>query len=177
MRRVRFATLAFVSATLLAVVACGGDGGGESVTPYPETFEIPTRVTTATSTDATTPPATSTGGPGIPNEGGEAPIFWRTADDFASVMAGQPYTVLFRITNGYDEPALSVTATCVSCDDGEQQTVTFEGQNSPPFPAGSDLPGSYYPMNIVVPVAGQWELLVRADADEVTIPIDVAPAP
>jgi hypothetical protein len=69
-----------------------------------------------------------------------------------------------------------VDATCASCE-GAQQTVTFEGLNSPPFPAGSDLPGSYYPMNIVLPVEGRWELTVQAGADQVTIPVDVQPAP
>lgn len=147
--------LAFALATglLAGAVACGGGSSGDPA-------ETPGR---------TTPIATPAN---VPNESGEAPIFWRTADDFQSVVAGQPYTVLFRITDGYDEAALTVQAVCRSCAGG-RQTVTFEGLNSPPFPPGSDLPGSYYPMNLVLPIADRWYLTVQVGTDEVTIPINV----
>ena len=139
----------------IAIVSCG-----ESASPAEPT------------TSGGTPAATSAD---VPGEGGEAPIFWRTADNFASLTAGQPYKMLVRITNGYDEPELIVTAVCPFCEGG-RQTVAFEGVNSPPFPAGSDLPGSYYPINLVFPEVDRWHLTVKAGSDEVTIPLDVRPA-
>ena len=160
----RLLAFALASVALLAGVAACGDGGGSPPSPT-ATFGQPT--------PGYTPIATASG---VPNESGQAPIFWRTADDFASIIANQPYTVLFRITNGYNGPSIDVEGTCTSCAGG-RQTVTFEGLNSPPFPAGSDLPGSYYPMNIVLPAEGQWELTVQAGADQVTIPVDVKADP
>jgi hypothetical protein len=170
-RSLKLFACALASITLVAFALACGDSES-SVEPYPETFELPTSAATPT-TISPSPVGTDLSGP---NEGGQAPIYWRTADNFASVVAGEKYLVNFRIANGYDESALSVTATCVSCRAGEQEELTFPGQNSPPFPAGSDLPGSYYPMNMVFPIAGQWEITVRAGADSVTIPVDVKAA-
>lgn len=148
------------TALVAAAVACGG---GPSGNPY---------ATAGRATGAAGPVAT---GSGVPNESGEAPVFWRTVDDFQSVVVNQPYTVLFRITGGYAEPKLIVEAVCRSCPGG-RRTVTFEGLNSPPFPAGSDLPGAYYPMNLIFPIADRWYLTAQVGADEVTIPINVKAA-
>jgi len=156
MRHYRLLTALAICGAFLLITSCGsGD--------YDDT------TATGTSSEATAARG--------PNEGGDAPIFWRTADDFASVVVGQPYTVLFRVTNGYDAETLDVMASCFVCGTpGQTQSVTFQGQNSPPFPEGSDLPGSYYPMNIVLPSDGQWQLFVGAGADEVNIVVVVAPA-
>jgi hypothetical protein len=100
-------------------------------------------------------------------------VFWRTADDFASVVKQTPYLVVFRIEGGFDEPSLTVTATCVDCASPDEQT--FLGTNSPPV--GEDAPGAYYPVSMTFPRAGKWELTVLAGADEVTVPVVVQPAP
>jgi hypothetical protein len=161
-RLVLVATLAIVGA---GAAAC--DDGGE---PYSAGIGTPTVQTSATpqTTDVTaaTPVPTSPNGP---NENGNAPIFWRTTDNFESVVAGKAYLVLFRIESGYDEPSLSVSTTCTDC---AADDVTFVGTNSPPI--GQDTPGSYYPISFSFPQAGQWELKVHAGDDEVVIPVNVA---
>lgn len=141
----------------------------------------PTVTSIETSTTGPVSPAPTTAGPvtagptaaGGPNEDGQPPVFWRTADGFTSVVEGAPYLVVFRIDVGFDEPSLTVTAVCTDCPDSDEQT--FAGTNSQPV--GEDAPGAYYPINLTFPHAGSWELTVLAGVDVVTIPVRVAAAP
>ncbi len=102
------------------------------------------------------------------NEGGGAPIFWRTADGFASVRADESYKVLLRITSGYDEETISLVA--VRKGDGEEIQITSNRAD----PVGEDLPGSYYPTFLLLSEPGTWELTIVAGADEATIQFEVA---
>jgi hypothetical protein len=152
-----------LSALLLLVAASAcGDGGEPSGALTAPAGPQPS------ATSAVTPAASAPTASG-PNESGSAPIFWRTADNFQTVVVGEPYLVLFRITNGYDETSLTVSGSCTDCEAGD---ITSVGTNSPPI--GQDAPGSYYPMNLTFPEAGSWELTVRAGADDVVIPLEVA---
>jgi hypothetical protein len=156
----RYAGLVLAVAGALAIATACGDGAGSRATPPPT---------------ATAPGGTATPSPGAtapaPNESGREPIFWRTEDAFASLQAGRAYKVLFRITNGYAEPELSVTATCQSCAaPSERQPIEFVGQRAEP--GANETPGSYYPMNIDLPYAGQWEIVVAAGGDTARISAD-----
>ena len=169
-RIIQFITSALVAASIIAAAAACGDGSdgpaGTTSTPGLQATSAATPTTTSPS-----PFATAFSGP---NEGGQAPVFYRTADNFASVVAGQPYKVLFRITNGYAEPALNVTATCTSCPSSPTPQALSGVMVQP---VGEEAPGSFYPTNLLLPVEGHWELTVHAGADQVTIPVDVQPAP
>jgi len=138
--------------SLLALAACGdGNGYGDSddnVAP------------TATAIVATPTP--------FPTEAGADPVFWRTTDNFASLAAGTEYKVVFRITNGFAEQTLTVAADRIAGG----QPIEFEGNLV--TPVGGEASGSYYPVTILLPQPGAWELTVQAGADEVTIPVDVA---
>lgn len=175
-RSLKLLACALASVALLAVAAACGDSGGSSPNPT-ATLERPATSTTPGATSTTpaqsTPIATAAG---VPNESGEAPIFYRTADDFASVVAGQQYKMLLRITNGYAEPTITVDAVCTTCrSPNETPTATLSGFNV--TPVGEDAPGSYYPVDVRLPRAGHWELTVQAGADQVTIPVDAKAAP
>jgi len=139
---------------LLALAACddGGYGGGgnDSVAP------------TATSAAAGATPTP------FPSESGAEPVFWRSEDNFASLAAGTEYKAVFRITNGYEEDTLTVVADRAAGG----QPVEFTSNRV--VPAGGDAPGAYYPMTILLPQPGAWQLTVTAGDDEVTIPVDVA---
>jgi hypothetical protein len=158
MRRALLVTTICALAALAFACGDGGDGGDPlDVTPFP------------TATEGVPETATPSG----PNEFGEAPVYWRTLDDFASLQAGAPYTVLFRVTNGYAEPTLTITAKCLDCESpSERQPVEFEAPFSPPV--GEDAPGSYYPVNITLPFPGQWELSIVTGDTETTIPVEAA---
>lgn len=165
----RLAVLLVLSALLLAACGSGGgndySSGGKTRTPEAETSTPTSRIPA--------PFATEFSGP---NEGGQAPIFWRTADNFASLTVDQPYKVLFRVDNGYAEPALSVTGVCSDCRDvTEPSTITLTGTKV--TPVGEEAPGSFYPVNVLLPRTGHWELTVHAGADSVMIPVDVKVAP
>ncbi len=133
-------------------VACSDDGG-ES----PPAQASPTR----SSPEPTDVPRTD-------NEGGEAPIFWRTADGFASVRADESYKVLFRITSGYEEETISLVA--VRQGEAEETQITSNRAE----PVGEDLPGSYYPTFLQFAEPGTWELTIVAGEDEATIQFEVA---
>jgi hypothetical protein len=154
------------TAAILAIAGLACDDDGKPSSAGIGTPTVQTSVTPATSEVAATPVPTSPNGP---NENGAAPIFWRTTDNFESLVADEAYLVLFRIENGYEEPSLSVSTTCTDC---AADDVTFVGTNSPPI--GQDAPGSYYPISFSFPQAGQWELKVHAGDDEVVIPVEVA---
>jgi hypothetical protein len=128
----------------------------------------------ATSTFIHPASATATQTSGLANEGGQAPVFYRTADDFASLTVDQPYKVVFRITNGFAADMLTVVASCSGCS-GAPPGQTFQGAKVQPI--GEEAAGSFYPVNLVFPIDGHWEVTVQATPDDVTIAIDVAPAP
>ena len=148
-----------LSTTVGLAISCGG-GSGTSGTTSPQATE------TIASGSPPTPSPLATATPAA--ESGREPIYWRTADGFQSLKAGQPYKVLFRITNGYAEPTLRVTATCQSCH--LVQPLALEAQRVEPV--GGDAPGSYYPLSINLPSAGRWEIDVVAGSDNATILVD-----
>ena len=152
--------LIVISAAL--VVACGGSSGSTPRATSETLF--PPASTSSPATTAATPAS------GLSNEGGQAPVFYRTADNFASATVGQPYKVVFRITNGYAADRLTVVANCRSCF-GNPPPQTFQGVKVQPV--GEEATGSFYPVNLLLPVDGQWELTVQATPDDVTIPVDV----
>ena len=79
--------------------------------------------------------------------------------------------MLFRITNGYAEPTLNVTARCQSCPlPSDRQPIEFAAQRTEPV--GEDAPGSYYPLNLDLPSAGRWEIIIVAGSDQVGITVD-----
>ena len=115
-------------------------------------------------------PATATPAP-LPNELGEAPVFWRTEDGFASLTAGVPYKIVLRVTNGYAEEAIEI--------------VAQRGNGAPPTSVGStaervepgegEAPGSYYTTNLELP-EGPWRLSVLAGEDTASLEVTAAPA-
>lgn len=109
------------------------------------------------------------GGDDVPlstSESGEAPIFWRTADDFASLRAGEAYKVVFRITNGYTEDSLRIDAASDAGGALELEAIRSD--------VSEDAPGSYYPLTFELLEPGDWRLTVFAGEDEVTIPLQAA---
>ncbi len=153
----RAATMVFLAVLALALLAACGDGGSSYGGPSE-------REQTATPQEATrTPDGSSTPS----SEMGQDPVFWRTADGFQSLRAGEGYKVVFRITNGYDEPALRVVADRVA---GGRQ-LEFTGNRV--MPVGDEGAGSFYPMTVLLPQAGAWNLTVLAGDDQVTIPVEV----
>ena len=139
--------------SLAAGIACS-DGGEEAGDP---TAQI-----------TTTNPTLEPTGVRPENEGGEAPIFWRTVDNFASVRAGESYKVLLRITSGYAEETISLVA--VRTGDGQEIQITSNRAE----PVGEDLPGSYYPTSLLLSESGTWELTIVAGEDEATVQFEVA---
>jgi hypothetical protein len=101
---------------------------------------------------------------------GEAPIFYRPYDDFASLRAGEAYKVLFRITGGYAEDTLRIVATSAA---GE--TLEFAPPRAEPVGEG-DPPGSYYPFSLLLPEPGAWAVTVVAGEDTLTFGVEVKPA-
>ncbi len=100
-------------------------------------------------------------------EAGLAPIYWRTQDTFQSVVAGEPYKVVVRVTNGFEEESLAVTATG---DAGED--VTFTARRTE-VGEGED-PGSYYAFDLILPEAGLWQVTTEAAPVEITIEVNPA---
>ena len=136
-------SLAVLAVALLA--ACGDGDDGPAAT--------------ATLTQPTPPPPTPTVFRPT-TEQGEDPIYWRTADEFGTLRSGEPYKILFRITGGFAEDRIAVGAYQVGIPVIEYDAFRAE-------PQGEDLPGSYYPMNLTLPAAGEWLLDVVAGDYEV----------
>ncbi len=153
-----FATFALALLALTLFAAC--DGGDKDIEPTATGPEATTEEGTRTPDESLTPAS----------ETGEAPIFWRTVDNFESLRVGEPYKVLFRITNGYEEDTLSVAAFLEGSDDELQ----FEANRAEP--EGEEAPGSYYPAILELPQPGTWQVIVVAGDDEVTIAVQVGPA-
>lgn len=144
--------IAFVllAAVLMLGVACG-DSDSQPVdatsTPEPNETEIPRAA----------------------NEGGEPPIFWRTTDDFASVRAGEPYKIVFRITGGYDEETISLS---IGREGSDQKNLIWPER----VEAGDgELLGSYYVTSLLLSEGTKFLTIVAGD-DTATIQFDVAEA-
>lgn len=80
------------------------------------------------------------------------------------------YKVVFRVTNGYAEPALSITA----APEGGGVSEQMEAQQVQP--GAGEAPGSFYAINITLPTYGKWQLTVVAGDDRIIIPVEAAPA-
>jgi hypothetical protein len=158
----RFALILGAAMSLTVAAACDGYGDNGDATATPG----------ATSTVAGAPTPAPTGDASgesldLPNESGEEPIFWRTSDEFASVQAGEAYKVVLRVTNGYAEESLPLTATRGGA------SVDFEAMRA--TPAGADDEGTYYVVSLVFPQEGSWQLTAAAGPDDATVTVDVAP--
>jgi hypothetical protein len=153
-------------ATLALAISCGGGASSTKATPSLARATPVSSATTPSGAQATPPLATPA------PEHGQGAIFWRTTDNFASMQAGQPYKVVFRIANGFAEQTLPVTAACTSCPPAERQPLSFQGGLVEPV--GGEAPGSFYAMNITLPYAGRWEIDVIAGGDTAKIMVDVA---
>ena len=150
--------LAFAIAAAFAFAACDGDDAGDASTS--------TAQPTAIATDAGETP-TREPTPLASEQLGSDPIFYRPLDaGFASLRAGEPYKILFRITNGYDAEVLPITAT-----NEAGETVEFEALYAEPVGEG-DPPGSYYPSNLELPTPGTWTITVTAGADSTSFEVE-----
>ena len=147
----RVAVFAFLFAGLGVGVACGDSDGETDVatsTPQPDATDVPR----------------------ADNEGGEAPIFWRTADGFASVRADELYKIVFRITGGYDQDTISLVAGPKGSD--EEIAITADRVEA----GDGELPGSYFATSLLLSQPGTWELTIVAGEDQATIQFEVAEA-
>ncbi|OGO51097.1 MAG: hypothetical protein A2148_06990 [Chloroflexi bacterium RBG_16_68_14] len=159
-RTLRLSSVVALALLGLALLAACGDGGEDGAQP-------PAGGPTATEEEAgRTPDAARTPA----SEAGEAPVFWRTVDNFASLRAGEGYKVVFRVTNGYEEEALPIVAE----PEGGGPEVEFEASRVEP--GGEEAPGSYYAMNLELPEPGRWQITVSAGDDEATFTVEVKPA-
>jgi hypothetical protein len=150
MSRLALAALATIA---LALAACDSYGSDE-----PD----------ATNTFA--PTAESTPSESGVREFGEAPVFWRTVDEFKSLQANKPYFVVIRVT-GYDQQTLRVRAERV---DGSGDPVAFDIVGA--TPVGEDAEGAFFPTSIELPTAGEWTLYVETGAEDVPLNVTVQPA-
>jgi len=149
------AVVAIAALAAIAFAACDGDDAGDAPTPT----VAETEATGSTPTREPTPVAGA--------QLGEDPIFYTPLDaGFASLRAGEPYKILFRITNGYDAEVLPVTAT-----NEAGETIEAEALYAEPVGEG-DPPGSYYPFSLEVPEAGTWTVTVTAGADSASFTVE-----
>lgn len=117
--------------------------------------------------------ATSTVAPdesgNVASEMGVDPVFLRPLDaGLQSLRAGEPYKIVVRITGGYDGGTILVVAQQQS----NQSAVEFEAYRAEPV--GTEASGSYYPVAIELPEAGQWVLTVVAGEHEATFVVEAA---
>lgn len=138
--------LGLFALTLLA--ACGGGETSGAATETPEATRLPTEL----------------------RESGVAPVFWRTADEFESLRAGEPYKIVLRITSGFDDETLRIVAD----PDGEGSTEEFEAVLVEP--ASDEGPGSFYTFLLELPEPGGWQVTAMAGDDAAPITVDVKPA-
>ena len=144
-----FACSLALGAALLA--ACGG-GGGDTNDP--------------TATSASSTPVLTPGEQPGPNEIGQSPFFLRTQDKFQSVTSGEDYKVVIRLTNGYGEDTLEISAE----PDTGALGASFQATK---VEAADDLPGTYYTVNLNFPQPGTWSITATAGADDFTLPVTV----
>ena len=93
-------------------------------------------------------------------------MFYGTLDEFETLLVGEPYKLLFRITNGYEEETLRIVARRGT--GGE--VIEFEALRAEPV-GEEERPGTFYPFNLELPQPGTWQVTVFAGADEVTFPV------
>ena len=106
----------------------------------------------------------------LPSEIGEPPVFWRPQDEeFQSLRAGEPYKVVIRITNGYEEETLRIVA---EQKPGPASALEFKALRAEPV--GEEAPGSYYPLSLELPQPGTWVMTVLAGEDEVSLTVEAA---
>ena len=142
--------------------ACADDGASSSDLPGNQSSAAGTHEPAADLTRIRTEESVDLG-----SEGGLEPIYWRTQDSFQSVIGGEPYKVVVRVTNGYEEETLAIMATR---DAGEG--VTFTAKRAE-VGEGED-PGSFYVFQLLLPEAGLWQVTTAADKGEISI--EVKPA-
>ena len=151
-----------VGSLALLFAACGGsDGNGGE----------PTATANAAPTMDDTGDGTGDDTGRQANELGEAPIFYAPLDGFESLRAGEPYKVLFRITNGYAEETLRIAAT----HDATGETVEFEALRAEPV-GEEERSGTFYPVNLDLPEAGTWQVTILAGEADASFSVEVAPA-
>ena len=150
------ATLALALLTLALFAACGNGNDGE------------TEVDTTTTAEATAPSTEES--LTLPSETGEEPVYWRTQDNFQSVRAGEPYKVVLRVTNGYNEEMLAIGAFPEGSDAGWGFTANRVD------PVGPEEPGTFYVFDLELQQPGTWNLTVGGGGDEAHITIEVKPA-
>jgi hypothetical protein len=150
------ATLALALLTLALFAAC--DNGNDGAPAIDTT-------TTAEATASSTEESLT-----LPSETGEEPVYWRTRDNFKTLRAGEPYKVVLRVTNGYDEETLGIAAFPEGSDDGLGITANRVE------PVGAEGPGSFYVFDLELPRPGTWQVTVRVGGDEATITVEVKPA-
>lgn len=148
------ATLALALLTLALFAGCDNDNDGAPDIDTPD----PTAEATAASSL------------NLPLETGEGPVYWRTPDDFQSVRAGEPYKIVLRVTNGYDQETLGIAAFPEGSDDG----IGFAANRVDPV--SPEDPGSFYVFDLELPGPGTWQVTTRPGGDEVTITVEVKPA-
>ena len=147
--------LALLALTLFA--AC--DNGNDS-TPATDTPAATAEGTAPDSADSLK----------LPVETGADPVYWRSEDGFQSVVAGQPYKLVLRVTNGYEEETLLIEAE----PEGDGTGVSFEATRA--LPVGPEDPGSFYVFNLELPEPGAWRVTALAGDDAVTITVQARPA-
>ena len=101
-------------------------------------------------------------------ESGADPVFWRSEDGFLSLQPDQAYKVVVRVTNGYEEGALSIIATRGQSD---QQEIEFEAIRA--VPVGPEDPGSYYVFQLKLPKQGTWRMTALAGDDTPELTVEV----
>jgi len=101
---------------------------------------------------------------------GEGPVFWRTLDRFESLRAAEPYKIVLRVTNGYDEETLAVVA---GPTEGGAE-VEFEATRVEP--EGEEAPGAFYTLILTLPEPGGWRLTVVAGEDESSVVVEAEAA-
>lgn len=138
--------LGIFALTLLA--ACGGGDTGGAATETPESTRLSTEL----------------------SESGEAPVFWRTEDEFESLRVGEPYKIVLRVTSGFDEETLRIVAD----PDGEGSTEEFEAVLVEP--ASDEGQGSFYTFLLELPEPGGWQVTALTGDDATPITVDVKPA-
>ena len=143
--------------TLGLVAALGAAcGDGDDASPGP------TATSAATETQATP-------GPTDAAEGGRDPIYWRTLDDFQSVRENEPYKVVLRVTNGFNEDVLPIEAKSAT----GAATIDFEAQR---VDAPGEGKGTFYTVNLEFPRQGRYEVTITAGEDAVSTEINVMAA-
>lgn len=162
-QRLRLRSLAAAAAGLLAISAFAACSSGSS-------FNVePTATALAPSEQQIATPAAAA--PRLDDELGLAPVFWRTLDQFDSLRADEPYKVVLRVTNGYEEETIRIMA---EHELNAGEALEFEASLAEPV--GQEGPDAFYPFNVDLPESGDWILTVFAGEGSASIIVNVKPA-